>query len=142
MSADNALVWLGADPPDGVAVAQRVPRATDEPARAHIDAHLEPLVDAVHATTHRPRQALERAVKDRVDAAVAWVADLTNTRERAFLLLEHTAELRVFDAGTHDMLLHVRKGCCLYYRTPAAVKCFGCPLLSDEDRRRLVAGGG
>ncbi len=48
----------------------------------------------------------------------------------------------MLDLGTHDMLLHVREGCCLYYRIPAGAKCFSCPLLDDEDRRRLVAGGG
>jgi len=142
LSADNALVWIGPDPPDGVAAALRTPRATDTPARELLDAHLQPLIEAVHAATQRPRKALRRAVKDRVDAAVAWVADLTGTRERALALLAETADVRVFDAGTHDTLLHVRQGCCLYYRTPAAVKCFGCPLLSDDDRRRLVAGGG
>ncbi len=43
----------------------------------------------------------------------------------------------MLDLGTHEMLLHVREGCCLYYRTPANVKCFSCPLLDDEERRRL-----
>ena len=48
----------------------------------------------------------------------------------------------MLDLGTHELLLHVRAGCCLYYRLPAGLKCFSCPLIDDEDRRRLVAGGG
>jgi ferric iron reductase protein FhuF len=81
-------------------------------------------------------------VKDRYDAAIAWVAQLTNQPDRAFELLADRAELRLLDLGTHELLLHVREGCCLYYRTPTNVKCFSCPLLDDEARRRLVAGGG
>ena len=45
-------------------------------------------------------------------------------------------------SARYELLLHVREGCCLYYRTPAALKCFSCPLLDDDARRRLVAGGG
>ena len=48
----------------------------------------------------------------------------------------------MLDLGTHELPLHVREGCCLYYRLPAGLKCFSCPLIDDEDRRRLVAGGG
>jgi hypothetical protein len=109
----------------------------DGPADAHIRAHLAPLIRAVNAATKRPETALWRAVKDRTDGAIAWIAETTGRRRRAFDLLQDTAELRLIDLGTHDTLLHVRTGCCLYYRTPANVKCIGCPLLDDEERRRL-----
>ena len=105
--------------------------------RRHLDAHLEPLIAAVNAATKRPVTALWRAAKDRQDGAIAWIAETTNQRPRAFELLEDKAEVRMLDLGTHEMLLHVREGCCLYYRTPANVKCFSCPLLDDEERRRL-----
>ena len=38
----------------------------------------------------------------------------------------------MLDLGTHDMLLHVREGCCLYYRTPAGAEV----LLLPAARRR------
>ena len=110
-----------------------------DPQRA-IDTHLAPLITAVHAHTKRPEAALKRCVKDRRDAAIAWVAELTSQRDRAFELLAGRAELRVLDLGTHELLLHVREGCCLYYRTPANVKCFSCPLLDDEARRVIASG--
>ena len=45
----------------------------------------------------------------------------------------------MLDLGTHELLLHVREGCCLYYRDPRELKCFSCPLLDDEERRRSSA---
>ena len=143
VSAANVLLWIGPEPPDGNGLKLLRPDATlhRDPHHA-IGAHLAPLIDAVHERTKRPAAALQRAVKDRYDAAIAWVAQLTNQPERAFELLADRAELRLLDLGTHELLLHVREGCCLHYRTPANVKCFSCPLLDDEARRRLVAGGG
>ena len=81
-------------------------------------------------------------MEDRIAAAIVWVGEMTGTRERAQALLDGEAEVRMLDLGTHELLLHVRAGCCLYYRLPAGLKCFSCPLIDDEDRRRLVAGGG
>jgi hypothetical protein len=140
--AGNVRVWIGPDPPDGHGLQLAGDHPLDGDPREAIDAHLAPLIDAVTNTTQRPEKALKRCVKDRVDAAIAWVAQIANQHDRAFELLQHTAELRMLDLGTHDLLLHVREGCCLYYRTPADVKCFSCPLLDDDARRRLVAGGG
>lgn len=142
LSAGNVQHWIGDDPPDGDGLALLVDATHDDPADALVHAHLAPLVGAVNHATGRPVAALTRAVKDRLDAAIAWVAELTGHRDRAFALLAGRAELRLLDAGTHDLLLHVREGCCLYYRTPVALKCFSCPLLDDDARRRLVTGGG
>jgi hypothetical protein len=115
---------------------------TELPAAA-LERELAPLIGAVNAATGRPRAALTRATADRYDGAIAWIADTTGRRDRAFELLDQRdAELRLLDLGTHSTLLHVRKGCCLYYRTPASLKCFGCPLLDDAARRRLVTAGG
>jgi FhuF 2Fe-2S C-terminal domain len=135
LAPDNVELWIGDEPPDGNGLRCLDERTAHE---AHLDAHLEPLIAAVNAATKRPAKALWRAAKDRQDGAIAWIAETTNQRPRAFDLLEHrNAELRMLDLGTHEMLLHVREGCCLYYRTPANVKCFSCPLLDDEQRRRL-----
>jgi hypothetical protein len=139
---DNVLVWIGDEPPDGDGLKLlRDATLAGDPQTA-LDAHLAPLIDAINTATRRPADALRRCAKDRFDAAIAWVAELANERDRAFELLADEAELRLLDLGTHELLLHVRKGCCLYYRTPANVKCFSCPLLDDEARRRLVAGSG
>ena len=137
------MLWIGDEPPDGNGLKLRDPRSTpDHAPDAQLAAHLEPLIHAVNAATKRPVTALWRSAKDRQDGAIAWIAETTGRRPRAFELLDGRAELRTLDLGTHDMLLHVREGCCLYYRTPASVKCFSCPLLDDETRRRLVAGDG
>jgi hypothetical protein len=145
---DNVLVWIGNEPPGGIGIATRDPAATGE--RAELESvrdllareHLAPLIGAVQAATKRPSAALWRSADDRLAAAIAWIAQMTGASARAFELLESKAELRSLDLGTYELLLHVREGCCLYYRTPIAVKCFSCPLLDDDARRRLVAGGG
>ena len=134
LAPDNVQLWIGDEPPEGNGLKLLAPRTAHE---AHLDAHLAPLIAAVNAATKRPAKALWRAAKDRQDGAIAWVAEISNQRERAFTLLEDKAQVRLLDLGTHEMLLHVREGCCLYYRTPANVKCFTCPLLDDEERRRL-----
>ncbi|WP_028063429.1 (2Fe-2S)-binding protein [Solirubrobacter soli] len=130
---DHVEFWIGED----MRIRRHAEATFDGAPDEHITAHLTPLIEAVNATTKRPTKALWRAVKDRTDGAIAWIAETTGKRQRAFELLHDRAELRMLDLRTHEMLLHVREGCCLYYRTPANVKCFGCPLLDDEERRRL-----
>jgi hypothetical protein len=104
------------------------------------DAHaqLEPLIEAVNAATRRPRTALWRGTRDRFAGAVVWIAQTTGREDRAAELahqLVANAEVRPFNGG----ILHVREGCCLYYRIPGTIKCWGCPLLTDDDRRALTA---
>jgi hypothetical protein len=130
-------LWIGDEPPGGDGLKRLTDATHDGPPDAQLIAHLTPLIAAVNGATKRPRTALWRGAKDRQDAAIAWIAETTGRRRRAFELLEHSAELRMLDLGTHEQLLHVRQGCCLYYRTSANVKCFSCPLLDDEERRRL-----
>lgn len=147
LSADNVLVWIGDEPPDGNGIAVRSPAMRGDADLEQVRSllareHLAPLIEAVNHATKRPRRALWRSADDRLAAAIAWIAQMTGADARAFALLEGKAELRSLDLGTHEMLLHVREGCCLYYRTPVAVKCFSCPLLDDDARRQLVAGGG
>jgi hypothetical protein len=147
LSAGNVLVWIGDEPPDGNGIAVRSPASRPgadlEQVRSLLAReHLAPLIEAVSHATKRPRRALWRSMDDRLAAAIAWIAQMTDSTARALTLLDGRAELRTLDLGTHELLLHVREGCCLYYRTPVAVKCFSCPLLDDDARRRLVAGGG
>jgi hypothetical protein len=133
----NVKLWIGDEPPGGDGLQLLTDATHDGPADEQLAAHLTPLIAAVNARTRRPVKALWRSAKDRMDGAIAWIAETSNRRERAFELLTNTAELRLLDLGGRELLLHVRKGCCLYYRTPANVKCFSCPLLDDEERRRL-----
>lgn len=130
--AGNVLLWIGDEPPGGDGLRLRSEASHDGPLDEILDAHLGPLIEAVNVSTKRPVGALRRAAKDRVDGAIAWVAELNGRRDRAFELLAGRAELRVLG----QTLIHVREGCCLYYRTPAATKCLSCPLLDDEARRR------
>jgi hypothetical protein len=147
LSAGNVLVWIGDEPPGGNGIAVRSPAThpgmdLEEIRSLLAREHLAPLIEAVSHTTKRPRRALWRSMDDRLAAAIAWIAQMTGTDRRARELLDGKAELRSLDLGTHEMLLHVREGCCLYYRTPVAVKCFSCPLLDDEARPPRVARGG
>jgi ferric iron reductase protein FhuF len=41
--------------------------------------------------------------------------------------------------GEPETHVHLRAGCCLYYRVPGAPKCIGCPLVTDAERIRRVA---
>jgi hypothetical protein len=113
--------------------------------------HLTPLVEAVNRATKRPRRALWRSATDRLAAALVWVGQLSGNEQRACALAREAvagappmngrAELRTLTAGEQQMLLHVREGCCLYYRIPGNPKCFACPLLGDDERRALISGG-
>lgn len=134
---DAVELWIGDEPPDGNGLKRLDDATHDGAPDEHLTAHLIPLIAAVNQATKRPETALRRAAKDRLDAAIAWIAETTGKRTRAFELLDGRAELRMLDCGSHEVLLHVREGCCLYYRTPASVKCFSCPLLDDGERRRL-----
>jgi len=45
-------------------------------------------------------------------------------------------------SGADETHVHLRHGCCLYYRVPGAPKCIGCPLVTDAERARRVAAEG
>lgn len=168
LSADNVQMWLGAEPPDGVGTALRRPRfyaLASDPEAGHPDAlpvadehaqferlarsltDLAPLIGAVCAATERPEAALWRSATDRLVAALVWVGQTTGRTERVRELapavvapLHAHAELRTLQAGGTEQLLHVREGCCLYYRVPGGTKCWSCPLLGDAERRALIIG--
>jgi hypothetical protein len=101
--------------------------------REDADAQLEPLIVAVNEATGRPAQALRRGVRDRVVAAIVWIAQTTGRQDEAARFAPE-AEIRAFNGG----VLHVREGCCLYYRVQGTVKCWSCPLLTDDERRALA----
>ena len=124
LSAENTLVWIGDEPPDGIGTALRTPafyalptdpdadQATlvpDEAALLHhlratlADDHIAPLAQAVNTATQRPIGALWRSATDRLVAAMVWVGELTGHRDRACELAraatDGQAELRMLKAG-------------------------------------------
>jgi hypothetical protein len=117
-----------------------------------VNAHLAPLVVALNRLARRPERALWRGAADRVTGAFLWIGDQLGARERSRALArgavgsapELGAKVRVqrIGSGRDETHVHLRHGCCLYYRVPGAPKCIGCPLVTDAERARRVAGDG
>jgi hypothetical protein len=140
---ENTRVWMDDAPaPDGIGALILEDRTTAAALDALVDAHLEDLVDAVSRHTRRPAKALWRGVGDRVAGALIYVAQTRGLEARGCALareLYPEIDLRTLELPGYALTVHVRAGCCLYYRIPKA-KCWGCPLLSDDERRALTAG--
>jgi ferric iron reductase protein FhuF len=134
-SRNVTRVWVGGEPPDPPSDGNA---ESLDAWRQHVNEQLQPLNEAVNAATGRPRAALWRGARDRIAGAIVWIAQTTGREQRAAELTHRVypaAEVREFDGS----VLHVREGCCIYYRIPDAIKCWGCPLLSDDERRALQA---
>jgi Ferric iron reductase FhuF-like transporter/FhuF 2Fe-2S C-terminal domain len=111
-----------------------------------VRAHLAPLVERLNRIARRPERALWRGVADRVAGAFLWIGDELGERERSRSLargavesapeLEARIRIQHVRSGPDETRVHLRHGCCLYYRVPGGVKCIGCPLVSDEERAR------
>ena len=132
-------LWVGDEAPEPLLEDGEHPSL--EAWREDLNRQLAPLIHAISATTRRPRTALERGVQDRIAGAIVWIAQTTGREDQAEAITKRVAtgaEVRTFDAGGHRQLLHVREGCCLYYRIPGTAKCWSCPLLTDDDRRALA----
>ena len=109
---------------------------------AIVEAQLSAVVGAVCAYTRRAAKALWRGVDDRVAAALIHVAQTRDLEPRGCELAREAypeIDLRTLELPGHSLTVHVRSGCCLYYRIPKA-KCWGCPLLTDDERRALTTG--
>jgi FhuF 2Fe-2S C-terminal domain/Ferric iron reductase FhuF-like transporter len=110
-----------------------------------VSAHLAPLVRTLNLLARRPERALWRGAADRVAGAFLWIGEQLGARERSRVLARGAvgaapaleAKVRVQRVG--DTHVHLRHGCCLYYRVPGAPKCIGCPLVTDAERVRRVA---
>lgn len=108
--------------------------ALDACLRDALVTHFDPLIGALTAASGRARRALWRSVADRSATALLYAGAATGFADRA----RHSAErvlggeppLRyppryVADGGGR---LHLRHGCCLWWRTAAATTCRTCPL--------------
>jgi ferric iron reductase protein FhuF len=116
-----------------------------------VNAHLAPLVARLNRLARRPERALWRGAADRVAGAFLWIGEQLGARERSRALargavgsapeLEAKVRIQRVGSGAGETHVHLRHGCCLYYRVPGAPKCIGCPLVTDAERARRVAEG-
>jgi hypothetical protein len=114
-----------------------------------VNAHLAPLVGSLNKLARRPERALWRGAADRVAGAFLWIGEQLDARERSRALARGAvgstpqlgARVRIqrVGSGSAETHVHLRHGCCLYYRVPGAPKCIGCPLVTDAERARRVA---
>jgi ferric iron reductase protein FhuF len=134
--------------PDGVVLADSHVLA----ARLHDElvGHLRPLIAAVRRLAPRPEAALWRGAADRAAAAFLWAGEATGDRDRAERLatevltaspLRVRPRYRLIDAGGRTRPVHLRAGCCLWWRTRAGTPCITCPLTPHSRRDEGTTGG-
>jgi hypothetical protein len=114
-----------------------------------VNAHLAPLVRRLNSLARRPERALWRGAADRVAGAFLWLGEQLGARERSLALArgavgsapQLAARVRIqrVGSGADETHVHLRHGCCLYYRVPGAPRCMGCPLVTDAERVWRVA---
>lgn len=131
--------------PDARVVADEAALAA-ELNRALADAHLAPLVATLNRMTRRPARALWRSAADRVADAFLYAGEQLGRVDEAHALA--VASLRDAPAPLRARVerrvcggepMHVRDGCCLYWRTPSGERCVNCPLLGDDERAEMRA---
>lgn len=132
---DGGFVALPDDP------ATQHPDADVVPDRDGLDvclanvliAHFDPFVQTFNAASGRSRRALWRTVADRTATALLYAglasdrmaaADATARRTLAHPPLQFPP--RYTEIG--NRAVHLRHGCCLWWRTAAATTCLTCPL--------------
>ena len=109
-----------------------------------LEAHLEPLLEAISAATGRPLRALWRSAGDRLGGAFLWLGEVVGVRERAWELgtrcmqaggpLAVGAGFRVLEHAGIAEPTRNRRSCCLIWRAEGQDTCFTCPLTSEAER--------
>jgi hypothetical protein len=102
--------------------------------RSWLIAHFDPLVEKLNAASGRPRAALWRSVADRTATALLYAGLASNRPAAARTIAARTLAgdpplrypPRYIDIG--EQSVHLRHGCCLWWRTDAATTCLTCPL--------------
>lgn len=145
---ENTRLWVDeGEAPEGIGtlvLRERYEAASLPRLQAYVEAHVTDLIEAVCAHTLRPSRALWRGVNDRIAAALIFAAQIRGAEARGCELarqLYADVDLRTLELPGYSLLVHVRSGCCLYYRIPSKPKCWGCPLLTDDERRALTTSG-
>ena len=145
---DTRFAALPSDPAAGYPDALVVP---DEPAlvdllRAELVGHLQPLLTALSRRSGRSERALWRTVADRAAAAFLFAGEATATRHATSRLAERLLagppplrgrpRYEMLDGPDGPMPVHLRTGCCLWWRTRAARCCLTCPLADRRGQRQ------
>lgn len=120
--------------------------------RRRIEAHVAPLIEALHRHTGFSRRAQWNLVADNCAALFLWIGQRIGAQEQACaegraLIGAPDSPLRAsrtryitLDVAGRRHTVRQRGGCCLYYRLPGGQHCSTCALISDEERiQRLTA---
>ena len=109
-----------------------------------LEAHLEPLLEAISSATGRPLRALWRSAGDRLGGAFLWLGEVVGMRERAWELgtlcmrsggpLAVGAGFRVLEHAGIAEPTRDRRSCCLIWRAEGQDTCFTCPLTTEGER--------
>lgn len=131
----GGFVALPEDPatphPDAAVVSDR--NRLDVCLASVLIAHFDAFVQTLNAASGRSRRALWRTVADRAATALLYAglasnrmatADAAARRALAHPPLEHPP--RYTEIANRSV--HLRHGCCLWWRTAAATTCLTCPL--------------
>jgi ferric iron reductase protein FhuF len=118
--------------PDADVVCNR--SVLDRCLRSWLIAHFDPFVEKLNAASGRPRAALWRSVADRTATALLYAGLASNRPAAAKAIAERTLAgdpplrhpPRYIEIGGQSV--HLRHGCCLWWRTDAATTCLTCPL--------------
>jgi ferric iron reductase protein FhuF len=140
---DGRFVALPGDPatahPDADVVGNR--SVLDLCLRSWLIGHFDPVVERLNAASGRPRAALWRSVADRTATALMYAGLASKRTAAARAIAERTLggdpplryPPRYAEIGGQPV--HLRHGCCLWWRTAAARPCLTCPLqVSGGDR--------
>ena len=139
-----------ADHPDAIVVADE--RALVLQLNAMLrERHLETLIEVVAERSRRGRRALWRGATDQLVGAFTRAGAALDREADAMALARIAgagerpmrAEVRIERFELDDLppyTMHLRDGCCLYYRVRGRPpNCSNCPLIDDERRVELLA---
>ncbi|WP_026370887.1 IucA/IucC family C-terminal-domain containing protein [Kallotenue papyrolyticum] len=118
--------------------------------RRRIEAHMAPLIEAVHRHTGFSRRAQWNLVADDCAALFLWIGQRIGAEERACvegrafvgaagspMQASRTAYITL-DVGGQRHTFRKRGGCCLYYRLPGGQHCSTCALLPAQEREQRL----
>ena len=122
------------------------PAALCEIFEATLISHFKPIVVALNGRCGRSTRALWRTIGDRTATALLHAALACKERhageQHAHQILRGAPPLEVTPAYASILIddrfvpVHLRLGCCLWWRTAAATYCATCPLRHPVDRAR------
>jgi hypothetical protein len=149
-SLSGAEVWLDPETREGslaLGTTELVPPSNDA-LRATIEAHLEPLVEAIAARRWIGRRTAWMGVGDRVVGAIEHVERILGTPERAPAEADRIVHRpgTALDSPRHRFIgvpaaagertvpVGLRASCCRFYRVPGVEMCVTCPLVPVPER--------